>query len=270
MSQENVERFMECVEAFNGMDIPGSLRLLDPAIQFDHRLSELQGSYSGLDGVKGFFADVAEHFDSLTVDCPDVRDLGDRVLALGTTHLTGKGSGVETELPFAVVAEFRGGRMTQFTDFGDRDQALEAARLGESSASQGNAELVRQVWKAVQESGLAAALDRSADWFADDCVFEDFPEMADRAAYVGHVGLRERTMHFAEIWGDFVMEPREFIEGGDRVVIAVVDMTGRGKGSGAPLDAQAFFVYEVDAGLIVRDRAFTSRSQALEAAGQAG
>ena len=63
------------------------------------------------------------------------------------------------------------------------------------------------------------------------------------------------------------MEPREFIDAGEGVVIAVVDMTGRGKGSGAPLDAQAFFVCELDAGLIVRDRAFTSRSQALEAAG---
>ena len=204
MSQENVERFMECVEAFNRMDIPGSLRPLDPEIQFDHRLSELQGSYSGLEGVKGFFADVAEHFDGLAVDCPDVRDLGDRVLALGTTHLTGKGSGVETELPFAVVAEFRDGRMTQFTDFGDRGQALEAAGLGDSSRSQGNADPVRHAWKVVQESGLAAALDMSADFSADDCVLEDFPEMADRANYVGQAGLRERTAHFAEIWGDFV------------------------------------------------------------------
>ena len=131
-------------------------------------------------------------------------------------------------------------------------------------------ELVRHVWKAVQDRGLVAALDMSADWFAHDCVFEDFPEMADRAAYVGQAGLRARTMHFAEIWGDFVMEPREFIDAGERVVIAVVDMTGRGKGSGAPLDAQAFFVYEVGAGVIVRDRAFTSRSQALKAAGLTG
>ena len=77
------------------------------------------------------FDDIAEHFDSLKVECPDVRDLGDRVLALGTSRLTGKGSGVETELPFTVVASFSGGRMTHFTDFGDRDQALEAAGLSE-------------------------------------------------------------------------------------------------------------------------------------------
>ena len=131
MSRENVDRFRETVEAFHRMDIPGSLRFMDPAIQFEHRLSELQGSPAGLESVNRFFADVVEHFDALKVDCPDIRDLDDRVLALGTSRLTGKGSGVETELPFAVVARFRDGRMTHFTDFGDRDQALEAAGLEE-------------------------------------------------------------------------------------------------------------------------------------------
>ena len=131
MSEGNVDRFMECVAAFNRLDVQAALRYMDPEIQFDHRLAELYGSYAGLEGVQGFFADVAEHFDALTVDCPDVRDLGDRVLALGTARLIGKGSGVETELPFTVVAAFREGRITDFTDFGDRDQALEAAGLSE-------------------------------------------------------------------------------------------------------------------------------------------
>ena len=80
-----------------------------------------------------FLADLAEHFDFDTVHiaCPDVRDLGDRVLALGTVDATGKRSGVETELPFTVVATFRDGRITHFIDFGDRHQALEAAGLEE-------------------------------------------------------------------------------------------------------------------------------------------
>jgi ketosteroid isomerase-like protein len=39
--------------------------------------------------------------------------------------------GVETELPFAVVARFRDGRMTHFTDYGDKVQALEAPGLSE-------------------------------------------------------------------------------------------------------------------------------------------
>jgi ketosteroid isomerase-like protein len=131
MSEENVESFLQVVEAFNRQDIPSILRFLDPEIVFEHRLAALQGSYAEVDGVRRFLVDVAEHFEDFQLACPDVRDLGDQVLALGTTCLTGKGSGVETKLPFAVVARFRDGRMTHFTDYGDRDQALEAAGLSE-------------------------------------------------------------------------------------------------------------------------------------------
>ncbi|MEK6250935.1 MAG: nuclear transport factor 2 family protein [Actinomycetota bacterium] len=122
---------MKAIEAFNRSDIPGALRFMDPEIQFAYRLAALQGEYAGLDGVRGFLADVAEHFETWQIHCPDVRDLGDRVLALGTIRATGKGSGAETELPFTVVARFRDGRITHFTDFGDKAQALEAAGLRE-------------------------------------------------------------------------------------------------------------------------------------------
>lgn len=50
MSQENVDQFAKSIEAFNRMDIPGVLQLLHPEVQFEHRLAELYGSYSGLDG----------------------------------------------------------------------------------------------------------------------------------------------------------------------------------------------------------------------------
>jgi ketosteroid isomerase-like protein len=131
MSQENVDQFMKAVDAMNRADIPGALGFMDPEIRFEHRLDALQGDYTGIEGVSGFFNDFAEHFEAWQIDCPDVRDLGNRVLALGSVHATGKGSGAETELPFTVVAAFREGRLTHYIDFGDRDQALEAAGLSE-------------------------------------------------------------------------------------------------------------------------------------------
>jgi ketosteroid isomerase-like protein len=53
------------------------------------------------------------------------------VLALGTVRTIGKGSGVDQEAPLAIVMAFRGGRITQFKDYGDKDKALEAAGLSE-------------------------------------------------------------------------------------------------------------------------------------------
>jgi ketosteroid isomerase-like protein len=102
---------------------------MDPGIRFEHRLAALQGNFVGIDEVRGWFADLLEHFDTWHIHCSDIRDLGDRVLALGTIRATGTGSGVEAEIPFTVVAQLKDGRMTQFTDFGDRAKALEAAGL---------------------------------------------------------------------------------------------------------------------------------------------
>ena len=131
MSQENVDLLVQGIEAFNRHDIPGSLRLMDPEIVWEHRLADLQGKLVGPEAVTGWFTDLYEHFQVVEIDCPDVRDLGDRVLGLGTIRATGKGSGVETELTFATVAGYMNGGLTHYTDFGDRDQALEAAGLSE-------------------------------------------------------------------------------------------------------------------------------------------
>lgn len=90
--------------------------------------------------------------------------------------------------------------------------------------------------------------------------------MPDRATYEGREGVRERDEHFAEIWGDLIIDPVEFIDAGEGVVVMVTSIRGRGKGSGAPVDSPTAFVDELR-GKIVRNRAFTSRSQALKAAG---
>jgi ketosteroid isomerase-like protein len=130
--------------------------------------------------------------------------------------------------------------------------------------SQENVDVVRSSWRAYTDEGIDAA----AEYFADDCVSEDVPDLPDRATYRGREGVRERERHFRETWGDWAWEPVEFIDAGDDVVVAVVAMRARGRGSGAPVELEAAaFVYELRDGRIVRDRAFTSRRQALEAAG---
>jgi ketosteroid isomerase-like protein len=126
-----------------------------------------------------------------------------------------------------------------------------------------NVEIVRGAWRVVVDQGVEAALQ----FFAEDCVLEDFPEMPDRAAYEGRDGVLEIDRHFREMWGELVQEPVEFIDAGDDLVIGVIAMRGRGAGSGAPLEAPAFWVHELRDGKLARMRAFTTREQAFEAAG---
>jgi ketosteroid isomerase-like protein len=121
----------EAIAAMNRGDVEGAVRGFDPEVQFEHRLASLQGSFVGVDAVRGWFTDLFNHFETSHIDCPDIRDLGDQVLALGTVYAAGTESGVQTELPFTVVASFRGGLCTHFVDYADKRQALEAVGLSE-------------------------------------------------------------------------------------------------------------------------------------------
>ncbi len=131
MSEQNVELMKQSVEAFNRADMAAVRRLMDPEIKFEHRIAQLEGDFTGADAVADWFEDLTQHFDRWKIECDDFRDLGDRVLGLGTVHAVGKGSGVEAEVPWTVLAEYRNGLVTHFTDYADRDKALEAAGLAE-------------------------------------------------------------------------------------------------------------------------------------------
>jgi ketosteroid isomerase-like protein len=95
--------------------------------------AELQGDSTGVEAVRNWFEDALQHFAHRRIDC-EIRDLGDKVLALGTLRTVGKKSGVETELPYAVVAKYRNGLMTHYIDYGDREKALDAVGLSKQDA----------------------------------------------------------------------------------------------------------------------------------------
>ena len=126
MSQENVDRFVEATEAFNRGDAEAWLKQYDTEVIFEPQVAEMEGAYVGHDGIRAFMATIEDLYEGFQVRLQDVRDLGDRVLALGTASSIGKGSGIEQEAPLAIVASFRDGRITHFKDYGDKDQAFEA------------------------------------------------------------------------------------------------------------------------------------------------
>ena len=132
MSEENVEAFREFVAAWERGDTEAALRLTHPDGTFEPLRAQIQGAYRGHSGMRAFWADTTENFESFHLDYTDIRDLGDdRVLAIGTIHVRGKGSGVETDIPTAGIATYRQGMLFHWKDFGERPAALEAAGLSE-------------------------------------------------------------------------------------------------------------------------------------------
>jgi hypothetical protein len=108
---------------------------MDPEIEFEPHLAGVEGNYSGHGGIREFMSDAfywgeGELSEGLVrIKQRDVRDLGDRVLALGTFEIKWRGNGIDLEVPFGIVATIRGGLIVHLKDFGNRELALEAAGL---------------------------------------------------------------------------------------------------------------------------------------------
>ena len=131
MSQQDVDVGHQFVDAVNRSDVETALRLVHPEVVFESLRAATEGAFIGRDGLTRFLDDTAETFELFQVQHSDVRDLGDRVLAIGTIRIRGRGSGIETEVPTASIAEFRDGMIWRYKDYGDPRAALEAAGLPE-------------------------------------------------------------------------------------------------------------------------------------------
>ena len=127
-----MERFRRNVDASNRGDVEAWLETYHPEASFAPISAPVAGGYRGHAGLRRWFADNRETFQSFVVAFTDIRDLGDdRLLVIGTIHLRARGSGIETDIATAAVATWRDGLLIDWKDYGDQDRALEAAGLRE-------------------------------------------------------------------------------------------------------------------------------------------
>ena len=135
MSQENVEAFKRAIDAYNRRDIDAFLEGIDPEVELHGALQALLESeatvYRGHEGVRQWVRDIDEAVADIRLDLPEIRDLGDRIVAIGRLRARGKASGAETESPFGCVVEWKNGKATRVLSFLDPKEALEAAGLSE-------------------------------------------------------------------------------------------------------------------------------------------
>ena len=132
MSQENVETYKRAVEATNRRDLDALVEELDPQVEWHSALVGLGTAvYRGTEGVRELFRDADETLEGMVFEVSELRDLKDRILALGRLRARGHESGAETDVSFNQVVDFRNGKLTRLRSFFDREDALEAAGLSE-------------------------------------------------------------------------------------------------------------------------------------------
>jgi ketosteroid isomerase-like protein len=130
MSQENVELVREAYERLNRGDVEGVVELCDENFVID--MSERvfnPAVYRGHDGIRRFYADVMEVWESFEWNVEDALTSGDAVVAMLHALGRGEGSGLEIDWRVAWIWTVRDGRCVSLRFYRDRDRALEAAGL---------------------------------------------------------------------------------------------------------------------------------------------
>ena len=129
--------------------------------------------------------------------------------------------------------------------------------------SQENVEIVRDAFQTFGTEGITAALS----FFSPDFVWYPTDRWLEGDAYRGHDGMRRLAAAFSENFDDFRYEVLDLRDAQDRVV-ALVDMIGRIKPSGADISQRLGFVVSgFRGGTFAEVRAFPSWHDALEAGG---
>ena len=135
MSERNVEVFKRGADAYNRRDVEALLEELHPEIEWRPLLPVLLGGeaavYRGHEGARQGIRELEEAFAEIRAEPFEVRDLGERVLAIGHLRGRGKESGVETESAIAWLVDFADGKVVRIREYVDPDEALEAAGLSE-------------------------------------------------------------------------------------------------------------------------------------------
>jgi ketosteroid isomerase-like protein len=118
---------------------------------------------------------------------------------------------------------------------------------------------IRQGYEHFNQTG---SIDLSQ--FDEEAEFDATGRVFDRAVYRGHEEIRQYFAQLREIWERQVLEPQDFVEIDDKIVVPV-RITTIGKGSGVKTTSDAAHVWTIRAGKVVRLQIFQSREEALEA-----
>jgi ketosteroid isomerase-like protein len=132
MSKESLEALSRMYAAWRAGRPDEALAWIDPEVVWTAiEDAPDAGTYRGHDGVLAYMNDWLQDFEDLRVEFEEVIEAEDWVVAVQRGRGRGKVSGVEVDLRYAVVYEFRSGKILRVREFRTKDLALEATELRE-------------------------------------------------------------------------------------------------------------------------------------------
>lgn len=130
-SSGNIERARSAFDAFNRDGARTLLDVLDPSIVWiADRADAGRVTLHGVEAVRKSFEEQFEAVSNLRFEAGEMKEAGDRVVALG--HLSGRfqATGIEGRVPFAIVLTIGpDGKLVRYESFRDPREALDTVGL---------------------------------------------------------------------------------------------------------------------------------------------
>ena len=124
----HVTLVQSAIEAYNRRDFAELCDLMTEDVELRPPVSELTGhAYLGHAGIKRWLRDVDESFASAEIVPVELRDLGDRVLALTQFNVESHAGRVPLGSELGLVCDIAGGRIATWLGFFNHQEAREAA-----------------------------------------------------------------------------------------------------------------------------------------------
>ena len=129
MSRENVERAHRAYEALQRRDIDGFLEYVDPEVEWNSLVLEMEGTLYGHAGVRVWWSNLLAVFPDWAPVVVEARALGDFVVLHARATGRALESGVGIDQDFWQAAEMRDGRIVWYAACRTEGDALEAVGL---------------------------------------------------------------------------------------------------------------------------------------------
>ena len=131
MTQENVEIVRQVHEGWARGDFGVGADFVAPDFEWHQFPQAVEpGTRRGAE-VGEALRNVFDVYENVRVEAREFIDAGDKVVVVGRTHATARGSGMQVENEVALVWTVRDGSLIRNEVFTDRREALEAAGLRE-------------------------------------------------------------------------------------------------------------------------------------------
>jgi len=124
-----------------------------------------------------------------------------------------------------------------------------------------NVALVREAYERIGTDGFDD--DAARELIAADVVIRDRPEAPDPQEYRGLAGVQAALESSDESFEEFELAPTEMIGVGDNHVVVVLKMSGRGRGSGVPVEETIAHLWTMRDGKAVEMQVYSDPADAL-------